>query len=159
MINPYKLRVGDKVKLVESGPEYEELKEVSWYKNYLGKVLTIKELPVYDDVSMEGDILVRVEENGYFYKTSQMVPYSTPSHKFRVGELVRVKPDVKEGDKGKNFILISDMYNMRGRIYTIKSHGEDCTYYLNEGNFGWGWEEKWLESPLGTPLEEGLFEI
>ena len=138
-----KFFVGDKVKLKS------HIKSVfPWITDWRNKELTISEII--------SDKTARVYENEWLYDLSRFELINN-SHRFRPGESVRVREDIFEGDKGKNFMFISDMNKMKGGIYTIKKQLSDNCYHLYEGDFGWGWEEKWLE-PVSM-LEEKLFEI
>ena len=77
--------------------------------------------------------------------------------KFSVGEKVIINPNLIRNQHGEIYAVTSDMYNWRGRVFTVSDvfHG-DNTYHLKESD-GLGWHEEWLQ-PVSY-LSEELFEI
>ena len=79
--------------------------------------------------------------------------------KFKIGDKVMIDPNVKKNDRGSHYNLTREMYNWRGKIFTIRSYTkyeDDNAYYL-DGTRSLGWHEKWLIPIIF--LEGELFEL
>lgn len=69
--------------------------------------------------------------------------------KYKVGDKVRVREDLKEGERYGKYYFVPPMWEYIGQIVTIK---KVCSnrYYIAEDIGTWTWTDKMLE-----PIEKG----
>ena len=73
---------------------------------------------------------------------------------YKVGDKVRIKCGLKEGDRssnGVNFVDIMEGYC--GKIVTIQKVLSNSRYEIEDNNYCWTWAEEWFESINATFLE------
>lgn len=72
------------------------------------------------------------------------------SHKYKIGETVKIREDLILGKQYGEVIAVEPLYKLRGTIATIISMPHNG-YYLSNN---WGWSEEMLE-PATTPCGMG----
>lgn len=69
--------------------------------------------------------------------------------KFKVGQKVKIKENLKEGDYSRNRVFFAEeMEEYVGKIVTISNigtHDRDYKYSIKEDEGCWVWDEEWLE--------------
>ena len=68
--------------------------------------------------------------------------------KFKVGDKVRIRKDLKASQEFRKFYIDEDMLKYRGKIATIKEIDLYGAYRIDLDDTSWCWTEKMLE-PLG----------
>ena len=64
--------------------------------------------------------------------------------KYKVGDKVKVREDLKIGKSYNEKIFVDDMEKYKGQIVTIKVVGDD-NYRIEEDNQDWYWTDEMLE--------------
>lgn len=76
--------------------------------------------------------------------------------KFKVGDKVRIKENLKEGNDYKYYVH-SNMQNLAGKIVTIESVREE-SYKIEQDNGYWDWTEDMFEE-IKKPTKEELLKM
>jgi len=75
--------------------------------------------------------------------------------KYKVGQRVRVRKDLKKGEQYDKCNVVNDMSKRAGRIVTIALVKEDCERYLiEEDNRIWYWSEEMFEGLVQFTKED-----
>ena len=77
--------------------------------------------------------------------------------KYKVGDRVRIKKELKEGSFYDYIFVNEEMEKMAGKIVTIETTCEDKTYRIKENNHAW-WQEKMFEE-ITKPTKKELFDM
>lgn len=77
--------------------------------------------------------------------------------KYKVGDKVRIKKELKEGSSYDGIFVNKEMEKMAGKIVTIETTCEDKTYRIKENNNAW-WQEKMFEE-ITKPTKKELFDM
>lgn len=65
--------------------------------------------------------------------------------KYKIGDMVRIKSNLQEGEKYGGCNVIDDMLKYRGTIDIIENIDEDGDYHLTNDNNPYVWNEEMLE--------------
>jgi len=65
--------------------------------------------------------------------------------KFKVGDKVKIREDLREGYNSPTAIVTDSMLNFAGMIATIKSVDEDGDYQLDVDDLEYFWADTFLE--------------
>lgn len=65
--------------------------------------------------------------------------------KHKVGDVVKVREDLKEGRKIRNFYVAPDMVKFAGKLVTINSVNDDDDYHIGEDGQTYFWIDDFFE--------------
>lgn len=65
--------------------------------------------------------------------------------KYKIGDKVLVRPDLEEGKKYGDEVVMSDMLFFRGKIVTIEHVDHPCCYRIKEDPDQWHWTDEMFD--------------
>ena len=79
--------------------------------------------------------------------------------KYKIGDKVLVRPDLEEGKKYGNEVVISDMLFFKGKIVTIEHVDHPDYYRIKEDSDQWHWTDEMFVGKESEEIKSDLEEI
>lgn len=79
--------------------------------------------------------------------------------KYKIGDKVLVRPDLEEGKKYGDAVVMSDMLSFRGKIVTIEHVDHPNCYRIKEDPDQWHWTDEMFVGKESEEIKSDLEEI